>query len=443
MKENEKIIKAPIVDENAKLTKSKICLFSLQHLLAMSASTILVAVLTGLPIDVTILSSGIGTLFYIFITKGRSPLYLGSSFAFIAPISSALALGATLSETGQILSNPNYGAVMGGIIMVGAVYCLVGLMIKFLGTNWLTKLLPARVIGPVILVIGLGLAGTAVTMAKTNTPIALITLAIVILVSVYMKGVLQLLPVLIAIVAGYTIALFAGIVDFAPVMQASWFALPDFAFLKAVPEFNFSIAAIMIPVTFAVLPEHIGDHTVASTLIGRDLLKDPGLSRTIIGDGVATMVAGLLGGPVNTTYGENIGVMTLTKVASSKLTAGAAILAVVLSFFGKFIALIASIPTAVMGGVSVLLFGSIAASGAMMLVNNKIDLGDRVNLSVVAVVLIFGIGNFTIPLGSVTLSGMAVAAIAGIVVDQGIRLVGYILQKLKGKKAIEDTKDIV
>ncbi len=428
----EKQFSNPVVVENPKLSIAKIIVLSLQHLLAMSGSTILVAMLTGLPIDVTILASGIGTLFYIFITKGRSPLYLGSSFAFISPISSALALGATLAENGELV-NPNYGAVMGGIMMVGAVYVVMGIIIKFIGINWLMKLIPPRVIGPVIIVIGLGLAGTAVSMVQSNVPVALITLAVAIIVTVYFRGIVQLLPVLIAVSVGYIAAIYVGIVDFTPVVNASWLQIPDFAFLKTAPEFNFSIAAIFIPVTFAVLPEHIGDHTVASNLIGRNLLEDPGLSKTVMGDGIATFIAGFLGGPVNTTYGENIGVMTLTKIASPKLTGVAAIMAVVLAFFGKFTALIGTIPSSVMGGVSVLLFGSIAASGIIIMINNKLDLSNKVNLVVVTVILIFGLGNFTIPIGTITLSGMAVAAISGIVVDQSIRFIDYMMAKLKTK----------
>ena len=427
MSNNE--ITKPVVNDNPNLSVGKILVLAMQHLLAMSGSTILVAILTGLPIDVTILASGIGTLFYIFITRGKSPLYLGSSFAFIAPISSALALGGTLAENGQLLSDPNYGAVMGGIIMVGLVYIVMGLIIKFIGIKWLMKILPSRVIGPVIVVIGLGLAGTAVSMVQTHVPVALITLGVAVIVTVYFKGIIQLLPVLVAVIFGYIAAICFNLVDFTPIAQASFLQVPNFAFLRAVPEFSFSIAAIFIPVTFAVLPEHIGDHTVASNLIGRNLLENPGLSNTVIGDGVATLLAGILGGPVNTTYGENIGVMTLTKIASPKLTGAAAIMAVLLSFFGKFTALIGTIPSAVMGGVSVLLFGSIASSGIILMINDRLDLGNKVNLVVVTVILIFGLGNFTIPIGSVTLSGMAVAAIAGIVVDQSIRILDLILKR--------------
>ncbi|HAX73009.1 MAG TPA: uracil permease [Firmicutes bacterium] len=388
---------------------------SLQHVLAMFGSTVLVPMLTGLPISLALVSSGIGTLFYIFVTKGKSPVYLGSSFAYIAPISSALALGAVMNSEGVIESGANYGAVSGGLIMVGLVYIIMAMIIKFTGTAWVNKILPPIVIGPTIMVIGLSLAPTAVNMASEHIMVALITLLTAIMVSTYTKGLFQLLPIFSGIVVGYIASMFLGLIDFSQMAEASFFQMPDFAFLKATPVFNLEVASIMIPVALVTMTEHIGDHLVLGSIIGRDLTKTPGLHRTLIGDGVATMLAGFIGGPANTTYGENTGVIGLTKVASVWVIGLAAICALFLGFIGKFTALVQTIPTPVLGGVSILLFGVIASSGARVLINNKIDFSKQRNLIIGAVILVVGIGGMTLEIGSVTLSGMALAAIIGVI----------------------------
>lgn len=380
---------------------------SIQHVLAMFGSTVLVPILTGLPVSLALISSGIGTLFYIFVTKGKSPVYLGSSFAYIAPITSALALGG--------IADGNYGAVSGGLMMVGIVYLIIALIIKFIGTDWLNKVLPPVVIGPTIMVIGLSLAGTAVNMASEHVVVALITLLTAVIVSTYTKGLLQLLPIFSGIVVGYISAILFDLVDFSAVASASLFELPNFAFLHSRPVFNLEVAAIMIPVAIVTITEHIGDHLVLGTIIGRDLTKKPGLHRTLVGDGFATLMAGFIGGPANTTYGENTGVIGLTKVASVWVIGGAAIVALTLGFIGKFTALVQTIPGAVMGGVSILLFGVIASSGVRVLINNQIDFGKQRNLIIGAVILIVGIGGLTINIGQITLSGMALAAIIGVI----------------------------
>ena len=383
---------------------------SIQHVLAMFGSTVLVPILTGLPVSLALISSGIGTLFYIFVTKGKSPVYLGSSFAYIAPITAALALSAT-----GVADGANYGAVMGGLMMVGLVYMFIAVIIKFVGTDWLNKILPPVVIGPTIMVIGLSLAGTAVNMASEHIVVALITLLTAVIVSTYTKGLLQLLPIFSGIVAGYISAVCFNLVDFTPVAQANLFELPSFAFLHSKPVFSLEVAAIMIPVAIVTITEHIGDHLVLGTIVGRDLTKNPGLHRTLIGDGVATFMAGFIGGPANTTYGENTGVIGLTKVASVWVIGGAAIVAFTLGFIGKVTALVQTVPSAVMGGVSILLFGVIASSGARVLINNQIDFGKQRNLIIGAVILITGIGGLTINIGQITLSGMALAAIIGVI----------------------------
>lgn len=388
---------------------------SIQHVLAMFGSTVLVPMLTGLPVSLALISSGIGTMFYLFVTKGKSPVYLGSSFAYIAPITSALALGATLNAQGEMISGANYGAVMGGLMMVGIVYLVIAIIIKFIGTDWLNKLLPPVVIGPTIMVIGLSLAGTAVNMASEHILIALVTLLTAVLVSAYTKGLLQLLPIFSGIVVGYLVAIISGVVDFSAVHQANFFEIPSFAFLHSTPVFNLEVASIMIPVAIVTITEHIGDHLVLGSIVGRDLTKSPGLHRTLIGDGVATFCAGFIGGPANTTYGENTGVSGLTKVASVWVIGGAAVTAFCLGFIGKFTALVQTIPGAVMGGVSILLFGVIASSGVRVLINNQIDFGRQRNLIIGAVILIVGIGGLTINIGKITLSGMALAAIIGVI----------------------------
>ena len=404
-----------ILDVHEKPKAAHWIALSIQHVLAMFGSTVLVPMLTGLPVSLALVSSGIGTLFYLFVTKGKSPVYLGSSFAYIAPITSALALGATLNADGGIASNPNYGAVMGGLMMVGLVYLVIALIIKFIGTDWLNKVLPPVVIGPTIMVIGLSLAGTAVNMASEHVVVALITLLTAVIVSTYTKGLLQLLPIFSGIVVGYISAIAFNLVDFSLVNEASFFAMPDFDFLHSKPVFNLEVAAIMVPVAIVTITEHIGDHLVLGSIVGRDLTKNPGLHRTLIGDGVATFLAGFIGGPANTTYGENTGVIGLTKVASVWVIGGAAITAFTLGFIGKFTALVQTIPNAVMGGVSILLFGVIASSGARVLINNQIDFGRQRNLIIGAVILIVGIGGLTINIGQITLSGMALAAIIGVI----------------------------
>ena len=387
---------------------------SAQHVFAMFGATVLAPMLTGIPVSLALISSGVGTLFYILVTKGKSPVYLGSSFAFVTPIATAMAIGATMNEDGTIATGANQGAVMGGLIMVGLVYVLIALIVKVAGTGWINKLLPPVVIGPTIMVIGLGLAPFAVGLASEHVVVALITLLTAIIVSTYTKGFFQLLPIFFGILAGYTASIFLGIVDFSPVQYSNLFSIPEFAFVHARPQFTWEIASLMIPVALVTITEHIGDLLLLNDILGRDLTKNPGLHRTLIGDGIASLLAGLIGGPANTTYGENIGVVGLTKVASVWVIGGAAVTAVLLGFFGPFTALVQTIPSAVMGGVSILLFGIIASCGAQVLINNKIDFSVQRNLIIGSVILVIGIGDLSMSFGPIQLSGMALAAIVGI-----------------------------
>ncbi|KAB8138674.1 uracil permease [Gracilibacillus oryzae] len=421
---------------------SKWLVFSIQHLFAMFGSTILVPFLTDLSQAVALISSGLGTLAYILITKGRIPAYLGSSFAFITPITSAMAISGT-------------GGVMIGSFLAGIVYGILSVLIKAFGTQWLMKILPPIVVGPVIIVIGLGLAPTAIDMAMnvdgeysgTHFSAAIVTLLITVVGTLMFRGFFGLIPILIGIIGGYLYSMIISAITGVHVLQtsgvsAAWqkiadsqsfseamsaiFVMPEFVipFVHYNPAeiFNLSIVLIMVPVAIVTVAEHIGDQMVLSKVAGRNFLEKPGLHRSIMGDGVATMIASLLGGPPNTTYGENIGVLAITRVFSVFVIGGAAVLAIFFGFIGIITEIIASIPTAVMGGISILLFGIIASSGLRMLIDNQIDLGNKRNLIISSVILVIGIGGayVEIPIPDdqiLNISGMALAAIIGLVLN--------------------------
>ncbi|MEK4554775.1 solute carrier family 23 protein [Jeotgalicoccus sp. FSL K6-3177] len=397
-------------------------LLSSQHLFAMFGATVLVPFLTGLPVSAALIASGIGTLLYILITKGQIPAYLGSSFAFILPIT--IALGAN-----------SLGEVLTALFFSGVLYVVIGLAIRLAGTGWIIALLPPIVVGPVITVIGLGLAPVAVDMAMytdsgnqegysmTYITVALITLAITILASIFLKGVLGLIPILIGIIGGYISALMFGIVDLELIKSTGWFVLPDLyiPYQDYIPAMNIGLFMVMLPIVFVTISEHIGHQMVINKIVGRNFFKKPGLHRSIIGDGVATMFASTIGGPPTTTYGENIGVLAITRIFSVWVIGGAAVLAVILGFVGKFTAVVQSIPSPVMGGVSILLFGIIASSGLRMLVDAKVDFDNKRNLVIASVILVIGIGkahlDFTIGNIPFNLEGMALAAVAGIILN--------------------------
>ncbi|WP_458413958.1 solute carrier family 23 protein [Schinkia sp. CFF1] len=392
---------------------------SIQHLFAMFGATILVPYLVGLSPAVALITSGLATLAYITITKGQIPAYLGSSFAFIAPIIAAKASG-----------GPGTAMLVG--FMAGVIYAIVALLIKKFGVQWLLNILPPIVVGPVIMVIGLGLAGTAVNMAMRIDPndpatysslhfsVALVTLFLTIIANMFFKGFFGVIPVLIGIVGGYTYSVIIGIVDFSGVHAAKWFAAPEMLipFVTYTPDLKWGVAAAMLPVVIVTLSENIGHQMVLSKVIDRNLLVKPGLHRAIAGDGFSLMMASFLGGPPNTTYGENIGVLAITRVFSVFVIGGAAVLALIFGFVGKISALISSIPTNVMGGVSILLFGIIASSGLRMLVDNKVDFSKNRNLMIASVILVIGIGGAFIQVNEqVQISGMALAAIIGAILN--------------------------
>ncbi|MDK2881993.1 MAG: uracil permease [Bacillota bacterium] len=403
-----------IIDVDERLPLLTTLPLSLQHLFAMFGATILVPILTGLNPSLALLGSGLGTFTYIICTKGKIPAYLGSSFAFIVPI---------------IVASKYYGvqAALSGCFVAGLVYVAVAAVIHKAGTAWIDRFLPPVVVGSVVIVIGLALARTAVDMAgllpKEGEAInlltsrdvwtAMFTLAVAIVASAYFKGILNVIPVLIGIVAGYIFAFTQGLVDLTPVLEAKWFALPPFV----APRFSLPAILLIAPVAVVSITEHIGHLLVTNNIVGRDFTKDPGLDRSILGDGLATSLAALFGAPPNTTYGENIGVMAITRVYSVWVIGWAAAIAVVLSFVQKLGVAIQTIPTSVLGGISILLFGTIAAAGVRMLVESQVDFSETRNLILASVILVIGIGGAELTIGNFSIHGMPLATLIGIVLN--------------------------
>lgn len=413
-----------ILDVNEKPSIGKWIILAIQHVFAMFGATILVPILVNsavgeevLTIPVTLVASGIGTLIYILCTKGKSPVYLGSSFAFIVPITVAYLKG-------------GISGAMTGIMAVGLIYVIFAIVIKFIGKKWLDKLLPPVIIGPMIMIIGLGLAPSAISqiglangsvLEWQNIVVALVAFLTTAIVAVAAKGFLKVIPFLIGIIAGYLAGVAVGIVDFTPIAEAAFIGIPNFLipFVSYTP--NFSAILTIAPIALVTIAEHIGDHTALSAIMDRDLLKEPGLDRTLLGDGIATFIAGAIGGPANTTYGENTSVVGMTKVASVWVIGLAAVIAIVLGFFTKFTALISTIPNAVLGGVSLLLYGFISVNGLKVLIQNQVDFNNTKNVIVASAMLVLGLGGATISIISgelaVTISGMSLAAIVGIVLN--------------------------
>jgi len=387
---------------------------SLQHLFTMFGATVLVPILVGLDPSIALFSSGVGTLLYILITKGTVPAYLGSSFAFITAIQS-------------LMGSSGYPAVAQGIIYSGIVYLIVAFIIAKAGSDWIDEVLPPIVVGPVIMVIGLGLAQNAAENAMFNEGnydtkyflVALVTLAITIFFNMFLKGFLSLIPILLGIIGGYLFALIVGIVDLEAVKAAPWFQVPDFQFMFVDYNFHFSLAALisMAPIAFVTMTEHMGHLMVLSKTTKRDFFKSPGLKKTLFADGLSTIIAGFIGGPPTTSYGENIGVLAITKVHSVFVLGGAALLAILFSFVGKISSLIYSIPTPVIGGISFLLFGVIASSGLRILIDNQINFDKKRNLMITAAVLVIGIGGAYLKIGNFELTSMALATVIGIILN--------------------------
>lgn len=413
---------------------------AIQHVFAMFGATILVPILvnsaageTVLTIPVALAASGIGTLLYLLCTKGKSPVYLGSSFAFITPLAAAYLKG-------------GISGAMTGVMAVGLVYIVVATIIHFIGKDWLERLLPPVVIGPMIMVIGLGLAPSAISQIGINSgatfdvktlAVAIVSFLVTALFMTKAKGFFKVIPFLIGIISGYILSVILGIVNFSAVDEASFISIPKFIIPFKDYALNFGALVTIVPIALVTLCEHIGDHTSLGNIIGKDLIKDPGLDRTLLGDGVATLVAGALGAPANTTYGENTSVVGMTKVASVKVIGLAAIIAIILSFFGKFTALISTIPNAVLGGVSLLLYGFIAVNGLKVLIKNQIDFEDSANVVIASSMLVLGLGGAAISITSgdmaITVSGMSLASIIGILLNLFLG---------KSETSLEETKEV-
>ncbi|GEN82091.1 uracil permease [Sporosarcina luteola] len=405
-----------VLDVHDKPAPGRWLALSLQHMFAMFGATILVPQLVGLSPAIALLTSGLATLVFILVTRFKVPAYLGSSFAFIAPILAA-------TESGGI------GSAMIGSMFVALVYGIISLVIWRTGSGWIMKILPPVVVGPVIMVIGLAVAPTAVSMASTikvngvaeynllHFSAALVTLAAAIICLMFFRGVVSLMPVLIGIVVGYIYSAAIGILDFSKVQEADWFAMPKFLLPGIDYEFVITpeLLLIMVPISIVTISEHIGHQLVLGRVVERDFIKDPGLNRSLLGDGLGTLISGFLGGPPKTTYGENIGVMAITRVYSVYVIIGAAVFAILFSFIGKLMAIIETIPQAVLGGISILLFGIIASSGLRMLVDHKVDFGQQRNLVIASVILVIGIGGASINISETfQVGGMALAAIVGV-----------------------------
>ena len=396
---------------------------SFQHLFAMFGATVLVPILVGIDPAVALFSSGLGTIVHLTVTKYKIPAYMGSSFAYIAAMQ-------------MLMKTDGIGAVAQGAITGGLVYFIVALIVKFAGNAWIDKVLPPVVVGPIIMVIGLSLAGTAVSDVMNKTAangekvydltyfiIGMVTLLAVILFNIYGKKIVGIIPVLLGLIVGYIFSLILGavtgqeIVSFAKVGQASWFHLPPMSlpFLDYDVKFYPSAILTMAPIAFVTMTEHFGHVMVLNSLTGKDFFKDPGLDKTLTGDGLAQIIAGLFGAPPVTSYGENIGVMALNKIYSVYVIAGAAVLAIVMSFVGKVSALLQSIPSPVLGGISIALFGVIASSGLKILIEAQTNFDNKKNLLIASVILVSGIGGLTLQLSGLQISGVALSTILGIV----------------------------
>lgn len=389
------------IQDVTQLSKGKFLTLGLQHTFTMFGATVLVPIITGLNISASLFLAGVGTIIFHLITKGQVPAFLGSSFAFIAPI---LAVGET----------HGLEYARGGIVIAGLVYLVLAALIQIFGTEKVVKFFPPVVTGPIIVVIGLKLAPVAIDMASTDWLLAIIAFCIVTVVSVFARGFLQIIPVIIGLITTYLIAVVLGKVDFTPVQEAGWVGMPGFSLAK----FNLEAILVVAPIALATMVEHIGDVIAIGATVKKDFLKSPGLVRTLAGDGIATSVSALFGGPANTTYSENTGVLALTKAWDPKIMQLAAVFAMILGVVPKLGSLISTIPSAVIGGISVVLFGMIASIGARTLVENQVDFTKSRNLIIAAVILVLGLGGAVFPINigafALSLEGMALAAIVGI-----------------------------
>jgi len=403
------------------MSKSKLLLLGLQHAFTMFGATVLVPYLTGVPVNVALFTAGVGTIIFHIMTKFKVPVFLGSSFAYIAPINAVILYYANATQHGSVpaalqagvaINSEMIAYAMGGIVIAGIVQALIALLIHYIGVEKIKEYFPPVVTGSIIAVIGLSLAPTAISMASSNWLIAIVSLAVAVVVRLYTKGFFSMLPVITGIAAGYVLAAVTGNVSFAAVSEASWLGIPGFV----IPKFSLYSLMVIVPVALAPTLEHFGDIFAVSAITKQKFYEDPGIHRTLAGDGIATAIAGMLGGPANTTYSENTGVLALTGVFNPVVMRIAAIFAIVLSFVPKVGAFIQSIPISVMGGIEILLFGMIAAVGISTFVRNKVEIEGK-NLIIVSVMLVLGIGGASLGLGVVTFQGIGLAALVGIILN--------------------------
>lgn len=407
-----------IIQVDEKVPVKLLIPLSIQHMFAMFGATVLVPFIFGISPAIVLFMNGVGTLLFIFITKGKAPAYLGSSFAFLAP-------------AGVVIAKYGFEYAQGGFVVVGLCGCVLAFIIYKFGTDWIDIVLPPAAMGPVVALIGLELAGSAASTAglvgveqveMSSVIVFLVTLGVAVFGQVLFRGFLSVIPILIAIIAGYVAAGCCGILDFTEVAQASWFAIPNFHLAR----FNSEAILTILPVLLVITSEHIGHQIVTSKIVGRDLTKDPGLHRSIFADNFSTALSGMIGSVPTTTYGENIGVMAVTGVYSVRVIGGAAVLSIIIAFCGKLSALISTIPGPVIGGISILLYGMIGTSGLRILVDNKVDYGNNRNLTLTSVVFVIGLSGIALNFGSVQMTGMVLAC----VVAMALSLVFYILDKL-------------
>lgn len=423
---NDNILSPKNVTTNLnQISIQKKIILGIQHTFTMFGATVLVPILTGFNVSIALFMAGIGTLLFHLATKGKVPAFLGSSLAFIAPVLSVLYLMTQTPSTAtpeELFSSPLFAQAMpyaqGGLVVAGLVYLVMSGLIAIFGVERIISFFPPIVTGPIIMVIGLKLAPTAIGMASSNWMLAIVSFSIVTIVSIYARGFLKVLPVLVGLIGGYIVALSTGNISFAPISEASWIGMPAFTMAK----FSLKTVMIVAPVAVATMIEHIGDVLAIGTTVDKDFVKDPGLHRTLIGDGLATSVSAMFGGPANTTYSENTGVLALTKVKDPSIVRIAAVFAIILGIMPKIGAIIKTIPTSIVGGISIVLFGMIASIGVRSLVEHQVDFGKSRNLIISAVILVLGLGGTSLPINigmfNFTLEGMALAAIVGIILNK-------------------------
>ena len=388
------------MNKDKKLNSAQKTIVGIQFLFVAFGATVLVPLLVGMSPSVALFTAGLGTLIFHLVTKGKVPIFLGSSFAFIAPIIKATEL---------------YGlpGTLSGLVAVGAVYGIMSALVRFRGVGFISRLFPPIVVGPVIMLIGLSLAVTGVDMAKGNWWLAMIALFTTVIVSLFGKGLLKLIPIFAGIIVGYVAAIFFGLIDFQTVIDAPWIALPEFV----KPEMCWDAVVFMIPVAIAPVIEHIGDVYAINEVAGKDFVKDPGLHRTMLGDGLACVAASFIGGPPVTTYSEVTGAISLTKIYDPAVIRIAAIVGILFSVLGKVSAILKTIPSPVLGGIMLLLFGTIASVGINSLIKNKVDMGNTRNLVIASLILTLGIGGAEMSFGSISMSGIGLAALVGVVLN--------------------------